>query len=111
MIRIAIVDDHALVREGLRTFLGEMEDFEIVAEGSTGHDAVKIATETVPDIMLLDLMLPEMSGEDALKEITGTDSKTKVVVLSSYTKPDVAVPVVKSGARGYLTLECSISSR
>ena len=102
MIRIAIVDDHEIVRQGLQAFLTGIKDFELVAEGSDGNQAVDIVKEHQPDVLLLDMILPELSGLEALQQIQLLKSATKVLILSSFSDANTAIPAVKVGAAGYL---------
>lgn len=101
-IRVLLVDDHEIVRQGLRTFLELQDDFEIVGEGSNGVEAVALAAELQPDIILLDLVMPEMDGVEATRRILLANPDCKIVILSSFSDDDDALPAIRSGAMGYL---------
>jgi NarL family two-component system response regulator LiaR len=105
-IRVLIVDDHAMVRQGLRTFL-ELQDraalpIEVVGEAVNGVQAVEMARETQPDIVLLDLMMPEMDGIQATPRIISGSPHTRVVILTSFGEEDKVLPAIRAGAQGYL---------
>jgi len=102
MIRIVLVDDHEVVRQGLNSFLSGIADFELVGQGSNGRDAIELTNIYKPDILLLDMILPDMSGLDVLREIQKHEQITKVIILSSFSDAKLAVPTVQAGARGYL---------
>lgn len=102
MISIALVDDHEIVRQGLHSFLSEIDDFSILAEGNDGKSAINIVSEFEPDILLLDMILPDITGLEAFIEIKKLDKKTKIIFLSSYSNADSAIPAIRSGAAGYL---------
>jgi len=101
-IRVVIVDDHEIVRQGLTSFLGLQEDIEIVAEGSNGEQAVALAAEHNPDIVLLDLLMPVMDGAEATKRILADNPDARIIILSSFSDDKRAIPAVQAGAFGYL---------
>lgn len=107
MIRVALADDHEVVRQGLVTFLSGIDDISVVGEASTGVEAIEIATTIEPDVMLLDMMLPDMTGLDAFKRMLPFNLKTKVLFLSSFCESDTAIPAVRAGAAGYLLKDIS----
>ena len=103
--RILLVDDHAVVREGLRAFLTLQEGFEIVGEAADGEEAVQRAAELEPDVILMDLVMPRLDGVSAMRELRrrgGRASKAKVIVLTSFLDDDRLLPALESGAAGYL---------
>jgi DNA-binding NarL/FixJ family response regulator len=102
MIRLAIVDDHEVVREGLCSFLKAIPDIDIVGQGACGEDAVSLVAVHQPDILLLDMKLPDFTGLEALKKIQQLSAVTKVVFLSSYSDPATAIPAIREGASGFL---------
>ena len=106
MIRVAIVDDHALVRSGLRAFLSDQADLVVTAEGANGTEAVAIACSGVADLMLLDIAMPGANGIDALKRIRQRTPTLPVVVLSGFPETHYATAVMRSGAMGYLNKDC-----
>jgi DNA-binding NarL/FixJ family response regulator len=104
-IRILLVDDHAVVREGLRAFLALQDGFEIVGEAADGEEAIERATELEPDVILMDLVMPGVDGVSAMRELrrrTGRGSKPKVIVLTSFLDDDRVLPALEAGAAGYL---------
>jgi len=101
-IKLLIVDDHAVVRQGLRGFLELLEDFEIVGEGSNGTEAVSLAVDLKPDVILLDLMMPEMDGVEATRRIRLADPEARILILSSFSNDDNVLPAIRAGAMGYV---------
>ena len=101
-IRIMIVDDHPIVREGLVSVLKRDDDFEIVGEAPDGRTAVKRAVSLKPDLILMDLRMPEMGGVEAMKEIRATAPDIKFLVLTTYDTDEHIVGALEAGASGYL---------
>ena len=101
-IRLLLIDDHAIVRQGLKLFLELTEDFEIVGEGETGEDAVRRAAELRPDIILLDLAMPGMNGIEAARSILQADPEARIMILTSFSDSDDVFAAVRAGAKGYL---------
>jgi NarL family two-component system response regulator LiaR len=106
-IRILIVDDHAVVRKGLHALLGTEEDMEVVGEAVNGRDAVSEAERLDPDVILMDLVMPEMSGVDAIREIRRRKLGSRILVLTSFGSDDKLFPTLKAGAHGYLLKDSS----
>ena len=102
MIRILIVDDHAIVRKGIRALLSESDGFEVVGEASDGGEAVRLAAESLPDVILMDLLMPVMDGIEATRQITGQRPGTHILVLTSFAADNKVFPAIKAGALGYL---------
>jgi DNA-binding NarL/FixJ family response regulator len=102
LIRVVIADDHAVVRQGLRTFLDLQEDFEVVAEAADGAEAVAAAVEHTPDIVLVDLVMPNVDGIEALRELRDRVPSARAIVLSSFIDDEKLLPAVRAGAAGYL---------
>jgi DNA-binding NarL/FixJ family response regulator len=101
-IRILVADDHALIREGIAVLVGTQPDMTLVAEASNGSEAIQQFRTHRPDITLMDLQMPEMSGFDAIVAIRGEFPDAKIVVLTTY-KGDVQIlRALKAGAQGYL---------
>lgn len=100
MIRVLLADDHAVVRQGLRTFLDLQEDIEVVAEAGDGQAAVDAARRTDPDVILLDLVMPVMDGVGALKHLR--DTRARTIVLTSFGDDDKLFAALRGGAAGYL---------
>jgi DNA-binding NarL/FixJ family response regulator len=101
-IRVLVVDDHAIVRQGLRTFIDLQGDMEIVGEGTNGIEAVELARSTQPDIVLLDLVMPEMDGVQATSKIIEHSPNSRVIILTSFSEEDQVIPAIRAGAQGYL---------
>jgi two-component system response regulator NreC len=102
VIRILLVDDHTIVREGLRALLSGREDMTVVGEASTGTQAVELATALEPDVVVMDLTLPGISGLDATELIAGRRPETRVLVLSMHDGEEFVRPAIRAGASGYL---------
>jgi DNA-binding NarL/FixJ family response regulator len=100
--RILLVDDHELTRAGLRMVLGQDPTLEIVGEAGDGLEAIELARSLQPDLVLLDLRMPQMDGLEALREIKRTGPKTSVLILSMFEDIDVLLDAVRNGAAGYV---------
>ncbi|WP_404448921.1 response regulator transcription factor [Sutcliffiella horikoshii] len=101
MIRIVIADDHHVVRRGLLFFLKTQKDIEIVGEAKNGKEAVELAAALRPDVILMDLVMPEMDGIEATKQIMGRNIPSKVLILTSFSDQDHVIPAIRAGATGY----------
>jgi len=106
-IKVMIVDDHGIVRQGLRTYLDLLEDITIIAEAENGLDAIKKVKRYNPEIVLMDLVMPEMDGIEATHRICGSYPEVKVIVLTSFTEDEKVFSAIKSGAVGYLLKDIS----
>ena len=102
IITVLIADDHAILREGLRGLLEEYDDMHVIGEAVTGVDAIQKTRDLKPDILLLDLIMPELSGVDALEIITLEEPATKTIVLTGADDDDLLARSIQAGARGYL---------
>lgn len=101
-IRIIIADDHAVVRQGLKMFLQDDDEFEVVAEAQNGSEALALAKELKPDVVLMDLLMPVMDGITAIGHIRREVPDTEVIALTSVLEDASVVGAVKAGAIGYL---------
>lgn len=101
-IRVLIVDDHAIVRKGLRALLSTEADIEVIGEAEDGSLAVDQAIKLQPDVVLMDLVMPQMDGIEATRRIAADCPKTRVLVLTSFAADDKVFPAIKAGALGYL---------
>ncbi len=102
MIRVLLADDHQLVRSGLAALLAGSEDLEVVGTASDGAEAVRLAHETRPDVVLMDLVMPVMDGVEATRQITADLPGTQVVVLTSFSDQARILAALDAGAVGYL---------
>lgn len=102
MIRILIAEDQPLMRKGLRTVLETEEDFVVIAEAGTGAQAVTLAREHHPDVILMDVQMPERSGVDATRDLTEDDLARRVLILTTFDREDYVLDALRAGAAGYL---------
>jgi len=101
-IHILVADDHPVVRDGLVAMLSTQVDFQVVGASSTGAETVDLAASLQPDVILLDLEMPEMDGVDALRRIRSNKTDAKVIVFTAFDTDDRILNAVRAGARGYL---------
>ncbi len=106
MIRIAIVDDHAMVRAGLRQFFADQPDFSVVAEAANGREALDIVRRGEVDVVVMDIAMPDQSGVDALAAIRARAPDLPVLILSGYPEEHYATTLLRQGASGYLNKDC-----
>ncbi len=101
-IKVAIADDHSLVRQGLRRYLDTADDIEVVGEAANGEEAIDLIDEASPDIVLLDIRMPEMDGLEAARKIRDRFPQVGVIMLTAYDDRQFVVEAVRAGARGYV---------
>jgi NarL family two-component system response regulator LiaR len=101
-IRVLIVDDHTIVRKGIKALLAETSDIEVVGEAENGLEAVRLSKELEPEVVLMDLLMPKMDGIEATRQITARQPEMRVLVLTSFVGDDKVFPAIKAGALGYL---------
>ncbi|MER8006202.1 MULTISPECIES: response regulator transcription factor [unclassified Streptomyces] len=101
-IRVLLVDDHQVVRRGLRTFLEVQDDIEVVGEAADGAEGVARAEELRPDVVLMDVKMPGLDGVDALRRLRELDNPARVLIVTSFTEQRTVVPALRAGAAGYV---------
>ena len=108
-LRVLIADDHTIVREGLRSLLEKEPDLVVVAEAGSGSAALQLAREHHPDVILMDISMPDMNGIDATRMIRAEQSDARILALSMETDRRFVVEVLKAGATGYLLKDCAFA--
>jgi len=106
-ISVLIVDDHGVVRQGLQTYLDLMDDIDVVGQAENGIEAIAQTKRLQPNIVLMDLMMPEMDGIEATRQIGSMNPSTKVIVLSSFSDDNKVFSAIRAGASGYLLKDIS----
>ncbi|MFC1490661.1 response regulator [Candidatus Latescibacterota bacterium] len=106
-IKILIADDHKILREGLRLLLSKEPDFDVIAEASSGKAAIQLACELKPDIILMDISMPDINGIEATKKILSKVPKVKILALSTYSDKRFITEMFNAGASGYLVKDCA----
>lgn len=101
-ITVLIVDDHDVVRQGVHAYLKALSDFVVVAEAASGEEAVRLALEHVPDVALMDLVMPGMDGVEATRQVKNVSPRTQIVVLTSYHQDEHIFPALQAGAISYI---------
>lgn len=101
-VTVIIVDDHAVVRQGLRAYIDALPDIEVVAEAESGEKAVRLAGEYIPDVVLMDLVMGEMDGVEATRQVKKVSPRSQVVVLTSYHQDEHIFPAIQAGAISYI---------
>ena len=101
-IRVILVDDHAMLRKGLRFFLAGFDDLELVGEAASGSEAIQLCAELVPDVVLMDMVMPDMDGAAATKEIRQQTPTVEVIALTSFQEEDLIERALQAGAISYL---------
>ncbi len=101
-IRVVVVDDHQIVRDGLVALLGALDGVDVVGTAADGKDAVHVVTETTPDVVIMDIQMPELDGIEATRFITGRQPAPRVVMLTMNEDDDTVLSAIRAGASGYL---------
>ncbi|MDO4263411.1 MAG: response regulator transcription factor, partial [Deinococcus sp.] len=109
MIRVLLVDDHALFRQGLRSLL-ESEGMRVIGEAANGREALRFAADTHPDVILMDIQMPELDGVKATQNILEIDPSAKVIMITMYRQDRYVFEAVKAGARGYILKDADSSA-
>jgi len=102
VITVLLVDDHAVVRQGVRAFLEARAEFVVIGEAGSGKEAVKLTEQHIPDIVLMDLIMPEMDGVEATRQVKNISPRTQIVVLTSYHEDENIFPALEAGAISYI---------
>lgn len=101
-IRIILADDHSMVRLGLKAYFGTLPDIEVVGEAATGEEAVQMVSQLVPDVVLMDLIMPGMGGVEATRQVRKVSPSTQVIILTSYHDDEHIFPAIRAGALSYV---------
>jgi NarL family two-component system response regulator LiaR len=101
-ISILIVDDHEVVRNGIRAYLETLPEFNVVGEAASGEEAIKMVSDLIPDVVLMDLVMPGMDGIETTREVKKISPRTQIVVLTSYHEDEHIFPALKAGAISYV---------
>ncbi|NND82181.1 MAG: response regulator transcription factor [Gammaproteobacteria bacterium] len=109
-IKVALIDDQTLVREGIRSLLQLSAAVEVVAEGVDGSAALDIVEHHAPDVILMDLHMPKVSGIEAIQQLAATKNKTPVIILTTFDDHQLVLQGLQAGARGYLLKDVSLES-
>jgi len=102
VIKVVLVDDHAVVRAGLKAVLGSAKDIQVIGEGTNGQDAISLAQRLDPDVIVMDLSMGEMDGVEATKELVGSKARARILILTMHAEDSYLVPLLEAGANGYL---------
>lgn len=108
MIRVCVVDDQTLVRQGIRTLLGLIPDLEVVAEADGGHAALALIPDVKPDVVLLDLRMPDKDGLDVLRELRRLGSLPPTIILTTFDEDALFLEAIRAGAKGFLLKDVSL---
>ncbi len=103
--RVVLADDHAIIRSGIRSLLNKAPDIEVVGEASTGVEALRLVRELAPDVLLLDMEMPEMNGLEVARQLRAAGSPVRILALSAYDDKQYILGMLASGAAGYLLKE------
>src|SRR5512139_640282 len=101
-ISVMIVDDHEMVRQGACSYLEAQPDISVVAQAGTGEEAVKLAREFIPDVVLMDLVMPGMDGVEATRKVKNASPRTQIVILTSFHQDEYIFPALQAGAISYM---------
>ncbi|WP_328317587.1 response regulator transcription factor [Streptomyces sp. NBC_00388] len=106
-IRVLVADDQAVVRDGVVLLLSSADDMEVVGEAGDGHEAVRLASESRPDVALVDLRMPGLTGAEVTSRVVSADIGVRVLILTTYADDDAVMPALRAGAAGYLTKDAT----
>ncbi len=110
MIRVLLADDHALFRQGMKSLLESEPDIRVIGEAGNGREAIRFAADTRPDVILMDIQMPELDGVKATQSILEIDPKFKVIMITMYRQDSYVFEAVKAGARGYILKDADAST-
>ena len=108
VIRILVVDDHPIVLKGTQALLAEVDDVEIVGTASNGKAAIELCTNLKPDVILMDIIMPELDGIEAIQQIMAENPEAKILVLTSFITDERVFPAIKAGALGYILKDSNL---
>ena len=108
-IRIVLCDDHQIIREGLRSLLDKQRDMAVVGEGTNGHDAIRLATDCTPDVMVMDVAMPHLNGIGAARRLREDFPALKILALSMHSDKHFVTGMLEAGASGYMLKDCAFS--
>src|SRR4051794_25654725 len=109
-ITILLIDDHRVVRQGVRAFLSTQPDLAVVGEADSGAQGVELAARLVPDVALMDLVMPGMDGVEATRQLKRASPRTQIIVLTSYHDDEHIFPVLRAGALSYLLKDIGVDA-
>ena len=107
MTRVLLADDHKILRQGLRTLLEQEKDIQVVGEADNGRSSVKLTSELAPDVVIMDVAMPDLNGIDATRRINEADPRTRVLALSMHSDGRYVKGMLQAGARGYILKDCA----
>ncbi len=106
-MRIILADDHKIIRDGLRSLLEQEQDIEVVAQAKTGHETVELVAKFVPNVVIMDIAMPDMNGIEATRHIINSFENVKIIALSMHSDRKFVIEMLKAGASGYLLKNCA----
>lgn len=109
MIQVLIVDDHSIVRRGIKALLAEMDDIQVVGEADNGLEAIRLSKELEPDVILMDLLMPVMDGIETTRQIIARQPHMRVLGMTSFISDEKIIPAIKAGAMGTIMQESAPS--
>jgi DNA-binding NarL/FixJ family response regulator len=107
MTTVLLADDHKILRQGLRTLLEQEKDIQVVGEADNGRSSVKLTSELAPDVVIMDVAMPDLNGIDATRRINEADPRTRVLALSMHSDGRYVRGMLQAGARGYILKDCA----
>lgn len=105
--RIILADDHMMIRQGLRSLIGRQDGMEVIAEASDGRQAVELAHQLKPDVIVMDISMPNLNGIEATRRILGESPATRIIALSMHADSEFVTRMIEAGARGYMLKDCA----